>query len=81
MWLIQSCRDDNGWEDTEPLLISEHAGRGSWCNADTIAMETHGGKAQTKRRGLKRKEEIAASHIGGGAASWRGGFDERGGPS
>ena len=28
-------------------------------------METHGGKAQTRRRGLKRKE-IAASHIGGG---------------
>lgn len=29
-------------------------------------METHGGKAQTRRRGLKRKEEITASHMGGG---------------
>lgn len=57
-------------------------GRGSWCNADSIAMETHGGKAQIRRRGLKRKEEIAASHMGGGGgASWWGGFDERGGPS
>lgn len=43
-------------------------GRSSWCNADSIAMETHGGKAQIRRRGLKRKEEIAASHMrrGGG---------------
>lgn len=62
-------------------------GRSSWCNADSIAMETHGGKAQIRRRGLKRKEEIAASHMGwggggcGGGASWWGGFDERGGPS
>lgn len=50
--------------------MSEHAGRGSWCNADGIAMETNGGKAQTRRRGLNRKEEITASHHGG---------DERGG--
>lgn len=48
-------------------LMSEHGGRGSWCNADSIAMETNGGKAQTRRRGLKRKEEIAASHHGGRA--------------
>lgn len=44
------------------------AGRSSWCNADSIAMETHGGKAQIRRRGLKRKEEIAASHMGRGGA-------------
>lgn len=65
--------------------MSEHAGRGSWCNADSIAMETHGGKVQPRRRGLKRKEEIAASHIGDGgggvAASCWGGFDEMGGSS
>ena len=46
-------------------LMSEHAGRGSWCNADGIAMETNGGKAQTRRRGLERKEEITASRHGG----------------
>lgn len=48
-------------------------GRGSWCNADSIAMETLGGKAQIRRRGLKKEEE--------GRASWWGGLDERSGPS
>ncbi len=56
--------------------MSEHAGRGSWCNADGIAMETNGGKAQTRRRGLNRKEEITASHHGGMVGVC---FDERGG--
>lgn len=42
--------------------MSEHAGRGSWCIAEDIAMETNGGKAQAKRRGLNRKEEITAPH-------------------
>ena len=46
--------------------MSEHAGRDSWCNADGIAMETNGGKAQMRRRGLTGKEEIAASHHGEG---------------
>lgn len=50
--------------------MSEHAGRGSWCNADGIAMETNGGKAQTRRRGLNRKEEITASHHGGWLWWW-----------
>lgn len=47
-------------------LMSEHAGRGSWCNAEGIAMETNGGKEQTRRRrrGLNRKEEITASYCG-----------------
>lgn len=59
-------------------LIREHTGQGSWCNADSITMETNGGKAQTRRRGLKRKEESAASNHGG----WLWGcFDERGGDS
>lgn len=51
-------------KDTErgERLMSERAGLGSWCNADGIAMETKGGKAQTRRRGLNRKEEITASH-------------------
>lgn len=39
-------------------LMSEHAGRGSWCNADSIAMETNGGKAQARRRGLRRKRSL-----------------------
>lgn len=55
-------------KDTErgERLMNEHAGRGSWCNADGIAMETNEGKAQTRRRGLNRKEEIAVSHHGEG---------------
>lgn len=56
--------------------MSEHAGRGSWCNADGIAMETNGGKAQTRRRGLERKEEITSSHHGGMVG---GCYDGRGG--
>lgn len=55
--------------------MSEHAGRGSWCNADGIAMETNGGKAQTRRRGLNRKEEIAASYHG---ERWEGAVLMRG---
>lgn len=60
-------------KDTErgERLMSEHAGRGSWCNADGIAMETNGGKAQTRRRGLNRKEEITASHHREGGDGWR----------
>lgn len=56
-------------------LMSEHAGRGSWCNAEGIAMETNGGKEQTRRRrrGLNRKEEITASYCGGGCFHERGG--------
>ena len=45
--------------------MSEHAGRGSWCNAEGIAMETNGRKAQARRRGLNRKQEITASYHGG----------------
>lgn len=56
-------------------LVSEHAGRGSWCNAEGIAMETNGGKEQMRRRrrGLNRKEEISASYCVGGYFHERGG--------
>lgn len=53
-------------------------GRGSWCNADSIAMETLGGKAQIRRRGLKKEEEIAALYMGGGDVPVGGGVWMRG---
>lgn len=58
------CGEDNtsGERQRGERLTSKHAGRDSWCNADGIAMETNGGKAQTRRRGLNKKEEISASH-------------------
>lgn len=55
-------------------VMSEHSSRGSWCNAEGIAMETDGGRVQTRRRrrGLNRKEEITVSHHGRGAVLMSG---------
>lgn len=59
--------------------MSEHGGRGSWCNAGSIAMETDGGKSagevEEEEEGIKEegRDRCFVLREGGGVI-WGGGW-------